>query len=404
MADVLANSVDRAVISGPEDDEREALIEKNESSIADVEVREDLGEVAVEHVLGQFEAAAPEHYSATPETPPDTPETAVEKADKVLLAEEAIAAAVGENLRDGGELGRALRAAGDSAEAIRQALDQKAGDPDLREKVLDVLRDRFSELRVKGNQFHERVQRDSPDNLKKAATGFGYEDDKYTSKEYTSRMALAKLDGSFDKSAATTFKDYPSNHAHQGQHRQAAETILKSFESEKAAPEFKPEDEASPELQLVIRTVMELHHTATSMNIEASNHIEQLEYMAHMDIIDTDVIAQSVYRLGTIFKELQLQASDTLRLAKGLRSDLDDMARESRSAVDQLDNIEHRMVRVGYMLDDVLGQEGVARAASLIDQSYYDKNVQLELRSSMPHIVEKLRTVIAQVVSATIVE
>lgn len=340
------------------------------------ETREELGAEALEHFADEV---SPE---ATPEKSPD-----------VIHAEETIATIIGENGKDGGSLGEVLRTADGDPTAIRAALDQKTGDPELRDRVLSLLRVRFHQLRAQGGKFHERPQDDPDNNEKSVPLGFGYEKNKYRSSEYVIRLALAKLDGTFDlkKSEFDTPNDLPNDHEHAGQHRQAADVVLESFMEEKVATKAELTGEESPELQEAARIIEETRELIDQKARESGYSIDYLSEIAHQPMIDTEQASQAVYQIGIALKEIQLQAEEARQRITRTMSDMPATA-DNQATINRLDETAYALRGIVNRMDDGLGMDGVARAASLIDQLPYDQNMVLELRSYMPRIVDQVRS------------
>lgn len=135
---------------------------------------------------------------------------------------------------------------------IRELLDPENGNMNIREGVTQTLQRAIDELGQK-SLLPERVQANNPNNLKSVADlRFGYENEKYSSREYAALLALAMLDGTFDtaRSKSSHYNDLPDDDPRNGQHRQAARLALKYLEEESRANDSQVEqsDEQDEEM------------------------------------------------------------------------------------------------------------------------------------------------------------
>ena len=112
----------------------------------------------------------------------------------------------------------------------------------MRGEAERLIRETIDEIGATG-KLPERVQRnDLADQKTVADQRFGYDQPKYSPRDYASKVALAMLDGSFrGDPRKLTFIDLPADDPRNGQHRQAAlmalDRLVKRVDDSKENPE-----------------------------------------------------------------------------------------------------------------------------------------------------------------------
>lgn len=307
-------------------------------------------------------------------------------------AETRIGAILGKDNGGRNMLAEVLRQAGDDPSAIREALADKETHTELRETVKTVLSRRMSDLLAEGGHFHDRVQRNNPDDLKAPEGNHGYGKRKYRSDAYVVLLALAKLDGSFDTTKERNhYNDYPADHSHQGQHRQASDTLLESFIAENE-PE-KQEREVTDDEELlrardVVNDMLDRLRTNNRLNYD---QIEQIEDLLQYPTIDLDAVDEAtdvmVARLHETYEAIQHVSDELYRIKENIdEATLSGMKR--RHVFEQAAaTIHHGM--------DVLSMEFAYQGIGMIDrltsESRYDANMQLEYRTRVSQLLQHLK-------------
>ena len=339
------------------------------------EAVESLGEVAVhESVVVDFE---PSHET--------------ESGEDVKAAEARIMAIIGEDGQRKSFLAEALRKAGDTPGAIRQALADRQSNPELREQVSSVLARRMSDLLAEGGHFHDRVQRNDPTNLKSPEGNHDYDKAKYRSDEYVVLLALAKLDGSFDiTKERNNYPDYPADHGSQGQHRQASDTLLESFmrENTPVADEREPtEDETIMEARKAIDTMLVELRPMVQLNEEQFYYMENLlAGMPNLDEMDqqTDELVGRLHRMYDIIQE-------TINTLRQIEEGIDENTLEgvARRHVFELAVQNIRSGLDSLSMDFAMG--GISMIDRKTQEARYDNNMQLEYRHLVLEIMGRMR-------------
>lgn len=319
-------------------------------------------------------------------------EASHEAADKdKKAAEMRIAAVLGEDDRSANVLAATLRAGGDSPAAIRQVLADTQRGQELRSQVSTVLSRRMEELLTEGGHFHERVQANSPNNLKTPEGKYHYEKKKYRSDEYVVLLAMAKLDGSFDISKErNSYTDYSHDHSSQGQHRQASDELLASFVRENTAAKPEHERRVDPaflEAQEAIETMFTELLSLVRMNDE---QLQEMEYLLQSELLNlddmderTNVLVQRVYRMYEVIESSIDAVADV----------------KSRIKDDTIENIRKRhllestenTIRSGMNIVSVdFALEGVGVIDRKTQEARYDGNMQAEYRAIVGQTIRQL--------------
>lgn len=299
-----------------------------------------------------------------------------------------------------GELAQVFNGIEDNMDAQRAAIDPNDGDPELRRRLEAVLRNRIDELGSK-QLLPERVQDNSPGNLKSIPSNrFGYNDDRYLSRDYSAKLALAMLDGSFDGDPRKKdYADLPADHPHNGQHRQAARLVLESFaEQKKSEQQDSPEEEAESgdalnEVKSVLRRLNE------------DEDLARVEYLVRdldeefgrglPNIIDTD---QVNYQLRTYESQLEA-ASEAIHESLARIASLSGDIEPSDQAT--LEEIQRNASSAHYQLESA--RQMIGMLASKVDELAYDQGAQLEVRSlftqQMPQAIYELQQALYRIKS-----
>jgi len=280
-------------------------------------------------------------------------------------------------------LSSALKLIGSSAEDIRVALDPNTGDRRARHAMLFSL---MREMDVLGDmgKLPERVQDNDPRDLKTADASFNHDKKSYSPREYASRLALSMLDGSFDYmlSKQSRHDDFPDDHPHNGQHRQAAELVLRANYGESEGDDTDDlEHVADDELR---QRLMELSHAVEDAELafrEIIDTLQDTKNMMYQDFIDSDAVVQCASRLtSTIDTVMSNLIRNQVNLVGIAETNLDDYDRtrvegikeELAIVVNTLDSLRNhdtlymKLVHTLYEADEmnIVALRGYARNGS----------------------------------------
>lgn len=307
-------------------------------------------------------------------------------------AEARILAVLGEDGKGQNMLAEVLREAGTTPGEIRAALADKEGKADMRKSVRHTLMRRMTDLLAQGGHFHERVQRNDPNNLKSPEGNHGYDKSKYRSDEYVVLLALAKLDGSFDTSMeSNNYADLRADDAKQGQHRQASDTLLKSFADENApaAPERSvTDDEEIMQARRAVDTMLEELRAHNRLNTEQFHHIEHILYqqMPNLDEMDEQT-NMLVARLHQTYDVIQT----TLNELNRLKDSIDEHTREGIARRQVFESAE-ATIRTGMnVLSTDFAYSGIGMIDRMTSDARYDANMQHEYRFRATQLLNGLK-------------
>ena len=360
-------------------------------------IKQLLGEEAVEEVI-----APPEEASESPEAdasivtkPSNTKHIEAmaesEKSQNTVTAEARVAAIIGKDSLGGGHLGEKLRLAGSSPDEIVKALAESSDNQELRDEILNTLRVRMTQLLDQGGQFHERVQRNDPDNKKSVPLGFNYKREKYTSDEYVCLLALAKLDGSFDIKLATQgISDLPADDIHAGQHRQAADTLLESFAKEQSGPEIEipPSDEF----------LREIHHAVIELSAQlgdnfrlSSEKMEEILTLVKMPMFNTQDIEWRITEVAAVYSDAHAKINNTQRKIRNAKHMIDTENGSNAKLDEQIEMIDTQIHRANETLRTNEYRGGLDMINHMNSDLAYDSNMLLEFRSRVPQVIHTMR-------------
>lgn len=353
-------------------------------------LEEELGEVAIE-ASGVAEVVDNE----------GSYETELSADDEA--AEARILAVLGEDGKGKNALAEVLREVGTTPGEIRTALTDKGGKAGVRKVVRHVLMRRMTDLLAEGGHFHERVQRNDPNNLKTSEGNHGYDKPKYRSDEYVVLLALAKLDGSFDISMErNNYTDLPADDAKQGQHRQASDTLLESFANENQAAKKEREavdDQEIMQARQAIDTMLEELRTHNRLNTEQFHHIEHILYqqMPNLDEMDEQT-NMLVTRLHQTYDTIQA----TLHELSRLKSGIDEHTLEGIKRRSVLESAETTIRQGMNVLSTEYAYNGIGMIDRMTSDARYDANMQHEYRFRATQLLNGLKD--AQQTALTIME
>lgn len=220
--------------------------------------------------------------------------------DSELSAQKLIAKIMLSGNLNGGMLQDDLRKLGDNAAVIQRSLKDREHSAKLRSDVEAALAIRMRQLLDEGGHFHERVQANDPNNLKTPNGNHGYGNKKFTSEEYAVVLAMAKLDGTFDVSRSKDYKDLPDDHAHQGQHRQAADTLLASFMTEDLQDDQHPiESDDGYLIARIKEYAVESAERIDYVRVELQNLSESIS----LQYLNYDEVSQAAARINSLIDD-----------------------------------------------------------------------------------------------------
>lgn len=276
--------------------------------------------------------------------------------DSELSAQELIAKIMLSGNLNGGMLQDDLRKLGDNAGTIQRSLKDREHNAKLRSDVEAALAIRMRQLLDEGGHFHERVQANDPNNLKAPNGNHGYGNKKFTSEEYAVVLAMAKLDGTFDVSHSKDYKDLPDDHAHQGQHRQAADTLLASFMTENLSNESENEESEDTEDRYLIERIKE-QAAEFAENIDYTRSaLQSLTEIISMQHASYDEVSQSAVRINSLMDE----SYESIRTLLGSNIDYGDTMRGNiQTALYSLEGVMntpfiHNLRATIYQQDEML--------------------------------------------------
>lgn len=341
---------------------------------------EEVGEAALDAVGIEEPVNSAEQESASVELDP-----------KQVAAAKRVESIMGENGDADSSLANTLREAGANPLDIVMKLADKESGAKLRSGVLNVLSRRMADLLAEGGHFHKRIQENMPNNLKHVPGGFGYEKDKYPSDEYVVLLALAKLDGSFDDAqAGSGYKDLPKSHQHNGQHRQAADTLLESFndKAKSTAPERDlTDDEVIQEARQVID---ELRNNLSGHIALNEEDLIQIQDMVQGNFFDPDHVDEATNGLSARLQDTYQAFQDAISVITRLQSESEVSTLED---VQRQHLLESATTNLRQTMDSYSGgfaMNGIGAIDRLTSELRYDRNMQLQYRSQVKQIVEQM--------------
>ncbi len=348
---------------------------------------------AVQGVLSEIvPIPKPVEFSVPPvieKIKPVMPELTPERKDNIKAAEEMIKNLLGQDGNGGGLLGERLKQYGNTPEAIRQALEKSPDSEQIRSEILSTLMVRMHMLLGEGGKFHERVQRNDPNNLMTVPVEFGYEKEKYPSDEWVTMLALAKIDGSFVASNSRNNFTVPDDHAHAGQHRQAADTLLASFIEENEQKEKKVEfsdDEELAKTQLILE----------GMKQDVAGHIRSVmslfgvmeQQLSSGDMINLEYMQSLASEMRTGLTILRVPFENATEGIRGIKVGIDELRPSDRTS-EVLQTIQQRLNTYMSMLDD-LAMTQLGTIDRLTVDMNSDRHMGLEYRSRVPQILQNM--------------
>lgn len=312
-----------------------------------------------------------------------TVEVDAEQSVDMLKANQRIADIIGETGAPHNPLAEQLINAGASPDAIRLALADTPDGSALRTDVKHVLTQRMSQLLSEGGHFHERVQDNSPLNLKAPNGNHGYKKAKYQSDEYVVLLALAKLDGSFDTSKEKDYTDLPDRHVHQGQHRQASNELLASFVSEnEGTAEIVQEPTENDALNSARRTVSELIKSASYSVRTLDSMTESLQQVSRSEMIDLQQVHETLGMIRMRTEALAQQIQTALQSLRNIETDIDVRSDDDRRTQQSIEDALYSMLRMHSIVDqDVM--DSIQLLIRKTDEAHYERHMQLDYRSSL---------------------
>jgi len=184
--------------------------------------------------------------------------------------------------------------------ARRAAIDPNSGDQEKREALENLLRITIDQIGGEG-KLPERVQRNDLNDMKSVADQkLGYEEAKYSPRDYAAKVALALLDGSFrGDPRKRDYSDLPANDPRNGQHRQAALMTLDRLMHEKE-PIAESNDEVGEAMRQARRILSEFGSSDTLRHAEA---------LTHQDQVNPDELVAIVRRLDDSLTEMRTRFS-----------------------------------------------------------------------------------------------
>ena len=206
---------------------------------------------------------------------------------RVELREEDVARSVGElNRALDPKLEAIFYGVASTPEARRASTDPNTGDQEKRAGLENLLRVTIDSIGGEG-KLPERVQRNDPNDMKSVADQkLGYDQAKYSPRDYAAKVALAILDGSFrGDPRKLDYSDLPADDPHNGQHRQAALMALDRLMREKM-PEGDLSGETSETLAHVRQLLHEVINSSALQDIEAKLLYNQTDPDETMQIVD----------------------------------------------------------------------------------------------------------------------
>jgi len=269
-------------------------------------ITEELGDRAIEAVgIETPEEVAPLHLSEVEVVVSESHEKPAISSNQLkdtLAAYSTLRTLLGENRKGGGLLGDALKEyAGAEAKnsQLRELLDAQNGDKELRQQARTILRNRLEQLTGQNPPlFGYDVEND---NEKAVPQNFDYDESKMLSRDYVAALALAKLDGSFDVSKGEFFSAKTD-----GQHRKAAELLLKSFADERIADTPEADD-----TNLDDEAVRELNQAYTQSReawinqlMSATHATEMVRGIVFQNFLETNDVEQGGEQIVSLLTDM----------------------------------------------------------------------------------------------------
>ncbi|GEM_PF-3295356 len=342
---------------------------------------EEIGEVALE-AIGVEEPAGKDELKPT--------EAEIDPKRQAAIAR--IQAIIGEHGDADSSLADVLREAGSSPLEIITKLADKESGAKLRSGVQNVLSRRMADLLAEGGHFHTRIQENMPNNLKHVPGGFGYEKDKYPSDEYVVLLAMAKLDGTFDDAqAGSGYKDLPKDHQHNGQHRQAADTLLESF-SAKTKDDGPERDITNDEIiQKARQAVDDLRSNIVDYVHLNEEDLIRIQDMVQGNFFDTDHVDDVTNQIAARLQQTYQTFQDTIGTIHRLKSDTENGTLEDVRREHMLESAATSLRQSMDTFSASFALNGIGAIDRLTSELRYDHNMQLQYRSQVPQIIEQMK-------------
>ena len=258
-------------------------------------------------------------------------------------------------LNGNGMVSDKLRELGSSPVEIQRALAYGDGsNEEVRMGIVSALGVKMRQLMNEGGHFHERVQDNRENNLKKINEG-PYKDKQLRSEDYVILLALAKLDGSFivDKNRNTGVDE---NDQHAGQHRQAADALLASLtgEAKEPTPEVSEVENESvnrylSNLKLRFEAMTQASHNERSLQ-DVTNLLNSTVMELQQQFTDSDGIRRTAIELfgshgNGALDQLMTKLSAEISHSNALQeSSAADMSDQERHTIEQIAENVRRMV------------------------------------------------------------
>lgn len=300
----------------------------------------------------------------------------------------------------GGELAAIFPTSLHDATERRSAIDPNSGDTELRKQLEIVLRKRIDELGDE-QKLPERVQRNSPQDLKNIPSDrFGYDKDKYSPRDYASKVALAMLDGSFDGDPRKVdYADLPADDPRNGQHRQTARMVLDTFAEQKASQEQQQDDAEHDDEALddIKRALRQLNDEEMFQRAKVNGHqLSDQYYQGLPHFFETQEVKDQLDQHGALLSEV---AEDIEQVLRRIATVNDQIKAQNQRIVEQ---IQMEMVNAHTQVENARQIEYML--AAKMDELAYDQNAQLEVRSlfaqQLPLALNSLAQAFARIESA----